>query len=707
MNVNDEGIVKVIIRVRPLIGNELTYVPLSCVEISDNLITVYPPGTVSLTFSFDDVLPSISSQEEVYNSGPKEIIQSVMQGFNGTILTYGQMSSGKTYSMFGDQNDPDKMGIIPRMICTVFDYIDLAEEKIEFLIKVSFFDIYMEKIFDLLNPLGNDLKLKKGKKGVYIDNLREVFTTCDFDIHELIRVGLKNKINRDNLHPGRTNASHTIFSLTIQQTASEHICKIGKLYLVDLAGSEKIHSDTPTNADRQKSVYTSLTNLGIVINALAEKNNSFIPYRNSLLTRILQESLGGNSKTILIITCSPSPLNVEETLSSLRFATRVKAIKNYPIINREYSILELKHQFHQKLEQLQILNKKLKLLESQRQTYNRNKRLSLKTISVEEDIIKDSFDYTELMQEIEDIKSRIIEQEELKKKLEMEIESINFSIQELERINNTQQDVLQRLEHKSNQLDNELKEAENILESVLACVEPLDFENESINDKIEDIEKKLDVTLANIEHYKCQQKCLTDMRSSLSTAAVEEQLRRRIKEEKDKNKIIKEEMRRAQYEIDLLLFKKYKDYMEADNLQITGKKIFELELNIDKARMKYLEDEKNLNSLQRQAKIQRDALSITADKVTKDYRKLTYSYSETQLEKLIHQKKSARLEEKALKLAADIEKVEKKLSKLKTIQGNYSHIGELNKILSRANNMNSSLAARRLQYSIIGGSNIN
>ncbi|OMJ79749.1 hypothetical protein SteCoe_20181 [Stentor coeruleus] len=704
MTANDESWVKVVVRFRPLIGTELGYNPLTCIEITEDQVTIYPPGTISLTFTFNSVLEPISTQEQMYDSAPRNIVEAIMQGFNGTIFTYGQLSSGKTYTMFGETTEPERMGIVPRMINTIFDTIDTADENIEFLIKVSFCELYMEKIYDLLNPLGNDLKLKNNKKGPYIENLREVYTSCDFDIHELIKVGLLNKSHRDSQSHGRASASHTLFSISVQQVTPEGSYKVGKLYLVDLAGTEKgsVASSPTFKHEQMKSVNTSLTTLGIIISTLAEKTTSFIPYRASKLTRILQESLGGNSKTALIITCSPSPLNVEETLSSLRFGTRVKSVKNHPVVNREHSLIELKGQFVKKLDIYHQMSYRISVLEEKLDKVNQE-RLSLRMYSAEDEGVKCLVDYSEIKQEIDDVRDRILEQEELKKHYEMNIESTTFSINELKIAEEQHKINLEELENQSNILDIELKDIEHNLEILVTSIDTMSTNLESENLDIESMELTLAKIQAEIEHSKCQLKCLTEMRSSLSKAAVEEQLRRRIREEKDKNKIMKEEMRKMEYEIDLLLFKKYRDYIEADALQATGKKNFEVELAIDKARMKFLEDERNMNSVQKNAKTQLDALSKMLDKISKEYRGLTGQFSESQLEKMIFQRKSVRLEEKVKILAEDIDKIDKRLARIEKVNGNASQIGELGRLLQKSNSVNSSLPSRRLQYSINGG----
>lgn len=696
MSVSNE-IVQVIVRFRPLQDAELSQPTLSCVELSESKVTIYPNNSNSLTFTFDKVLSALSTQEEMYQSGPCSIVSSVMQGFNGTIFTYGPNNSGKTYTMFGDYQDNEKKGVIPRMINTIFNFIDSADESQEFLIKVSFFELYNEKIFDLLNPLGNNLKLKNRKKGVSIEGLREVYTTCEFDIFELVKVGMANKVAREEKGITKFELAHCFFVINVEQQHADGGFRVGKLHMVDLAGANI--ENTSKQSEQIKSINTSLSSLGIVINALSEKSPSHIPYRASKLTRILEESLGGNSKTILIITCSASPLCLEETLSSLRFATRVKSVKNFPVVNRECSIHELKQKFMNTLEALRQASHRLEYLLNQDNSPIRHTRQS----SIYDESAKDSVDYTEIKEELNEIQKRISQQESVKDKLEIEIETSKNVLNDLRVTENKQKLLLSELESASGKLENEIKEVETNLESVLTSVESLNTEYEVETQEIQDLESKLANTFAEVEHLKCKLKCLTEMRSSVSKAAVEEQLRRRIREEKEKNKQQKEEIKKAQYEIDLLLFKRYKDYIEADNLQVAGKKIFDLELEIDKARLKYLEDEQKLNAEQKQAKVQRDAFNKTLDRLSKDYRNLTAKHAEVLLEKLIFHKKSSRLEEKVQKLLSDIVKVDKRLASIEKFNGNTSQANELGKMLQRSGSLHSSLAVRRLQYSINGG----
>ena len=311
-----------------------------------------------------------SQQKEVYDAAAKPIIDSVLEGFNGTIFAYGQTSSGKTHTMQGPNiEDIELQGIIPRMVRTVFNRIETASEAIEFTVKVSMCEIYMEKIRDLIDPSKDNLKVHEDKqKGVYMQDITEKYISDENEIYGLMKLGNSNRSISATLMNAESSRSHSIFILTITQNNTENLsCKTGKLYLVDLAGSEKI---SKTGAEGQtleeaKTINKSLTTLGKTIKALTDKKINHIPYRESKLTRILQESLGGNSRTCLIITCSPSPFNTDETLSTLRFGTRARSIKNNAKVNREYTIPELKRLLEIAEKQTEIYKMKCSVLEQE------------------------------------------------------------------------------------------------------------------------------------------------------------------------------------------------------------------------------------------------------------------------------------------------------------------------------------------------------
>lgn len=232
------------------------------------------------------------------------------------------------------------------MVRTVFNRIETASEAIEFTVKVSMVEIYMERIRDLIDPTKDNLRIHEEKgKGVYMQDIEEVFISEEKQVYDLMKLGNSNRsIAATNMN-AESSRSHSLFILTVTQNNTQDLsCKVGRLYLVDLAGSEKISKTGAAGQtlEEAKKINQSLTTLGKVINALTDKKIKHIPYRESKLTRILSESLGGNSKTCLVITCSPHPFNEQETLSTLRFGTRARSIKNNAKVNREYTIPELK-----------------------------------------------------------------------------------------------------------------------------------------------------------------------------------------------------------------------------------------------------------------------------------------------------------------------------------------------------------------------------
>lgn len=308
------------------------------------------------------------TQVDIYETAALPIVESVLEGFNGTIFAYGQTSSGKTHTMQGvDITDPETMGIIPRIVNHIFNQIDEASEDIEFTVKVSMIEIYMERIKDLLDPTKINLQVHEDKeKGVFIGDVTETYVTEAYEVNQIMKIGNENRSIGVTDMNKQSSRSHSCFIMTItQNNAANFTCKTGKLYLVDLAGSEKISKTGATGQtlDEAKKINKSLTSLGMVIKSLTDKKSKHIPYRDSKLTRILQESLGGNSKTCLIITCSPSVYNEAETVSTLRFGERAKKIQNKPKVNKELSIAELKHLLEEAEQALERKDRRIKNLE--------------------------------------------------------------------------------------------------------------------------------------------------------------------------------------------------------------------------------------------------------------------------------------------------------------------------------------------------------
>lgn len=296
-------------------------------------------------FTFDHVFGSESRQVDLFNTVAKPMIEGALEGWNGTLFCYGQTSSGKTHTMEGKHDDMEQRGIIPRMMEYVFELINKASIDLEFTVKCSVLEIYNEKIQDLLDPRKNNLMVKEEKsKGIWVEDATEVYVMNKQEMRDVFKCGSENRKIGATAMNDKSSRSHSLFIVTIfQKDSKTDSTKTGKLYFVDLAGSEKLSKtkiEGGTLLEEAKNINKSLLMLGMVINALTE-GRSHIPYRDSKLTRVLQESLGGNSHTTLIITCSMSSYNDKESLSTLRFGQRAKSIKNKLTVNTERSAKEL------------------------------------------------------------------------------------------------------------------------------------------------------------------------------------------------------------------------------------------------------------------------------------------------------------------------------------------------------------------------------
>jgi kinesin family protein 5 len=288
-----------------------------------------------------------SRQTDVFGYSIRSTVDDVMNGYNGTVFAYGQTGAGKSYTMMGSDIDDDELkGIIPRIVEQIFASIMDSPSTIEYIVRVSYMEIYMERIRDLLMPQNDNLPVHEEKnRGVYVKGLLEIFVSNVQEVYEVMRRGASSRAVAATNMNQESSRSHSIFVINIQQKNIETgSAKSGQLFLVDLAGSEKVGKTGASGQtlEEAKKINKSLSALGMVINALTDGKSTHIPYRDSKLTRILQESLGGNSRTTLIINCSPSSYNDAETISTLRFGVRAKAIKNKAKINAELSPAELR-----------------------------------------------------------------------------------------------------------------------------------------------------------------------------------------------------------------------------------------------------------------------------------------------------------------------------------------------------------------------------
>jgi kinesin family protein 5 len=288
-----------------------------------------------------------SKQSDIFNFSIRPTVDDILNGYNGTVFAYGQTGAGKSYTMMGSNIDDDAgKGVIPRIVEQIFASILASPGTIEYTVRVSYMEIYMERIRDLLAPQNDNLPVHEEKnRGVYVKGLLEIYVSSVQEVYEVMRRGGNARAVAATNMNQESSRSHSIFVITISQKNVETgSAKSGQLFLVDLAGSEKVGKTGASGQtlEEAKKINKSLSALGMVINSLTDGKSSHIPYRDSKLTRILQESLGGNSRTTLIINASPSSYNDSETLSTLRFGMRAKAIKNKAKINAEISPAELK-----------------------------------------------------------------------------------------------------------------------------------------------------------------------------------------------------------------------------------------------------------------------------------------------------------------------------------------------------------------------------
>nr|XP_044996614.1 chromosome-associated kinesin KIF4A isoform X2 [Jaculus jaculus] len=356
--------VKVALRCRPLVPKEISEGCQMCLS--------FVPGEPQVvvgtdkSFTYDFVFDPSTEQEEVFNTAVAPLIKGIFKGYNATVLAYGQTGSGKTYSMGGaytaEQEHEPTVGVIPRVIQLLFKEIDKKGD-FEFTLKVSYLEIYNEEILDLLCPSrekASQINIREDpKEGIKIVGLTEKTVLVASDTVSCLEQGNNSRTVASTAMNSQSSRSHAIFTISIEQRKrnDKNSSFRSKLHLVDLAGSER-QKKTKAEGDRLKegiNINRGLLCLGNVISALGDdKKGNFVPYRDSKLTRLLQDSLGGNSHTLMIACVSPADSNLEETLNTLRYADRARKIKNKPIINIDPQRAELNH-LKQQVQQLQVL----------------------------------------------------------------------------------------------------------------------------------------------------------------------------------------------------------------------------------------------------------------------------------------------------------------------------------------------------------------
>uniref|UniRef100_A0A8C5IAP1 Kinesin-like protein n=1 Tax=Gouania willdenowi TaxID=441366 RepID=A0A8C5IAP1_GOUWI len=514
-----ECTIKVMCRFRPLNSSEVTrgdkYIPKFQGE--DTVVISGKP------YMFDRVFSSNTTQEQVYNACAQKIVKDVLEGYNGTIFAYGQTSSGKTHTMEGYLHDTEAMGIIPRIVQDIFNYIYSMDENLEFHIKVSYFEIYLDKIRDLLDVSKTNLSVHEDKNRVpYVKGCTERFVCSPDEVMDTIDEGKSNRhvaVTNMNEHSSR---SHSIFLINVKQENTQTEQKLsGKLYLVDLAGSEKVSKTGAEGAvlDEAKNINKSLSSLGNVISALAE-GTAYIPYRDSKMTRILQDSLGGNCRTTIVICCSPSSYNEAETKSTLMFGQRAKTIKNTVTVNVELTAEQWKQKYEREKEKNKTLRSTVTWLENELNRWRNGQAAVGHSLPLSVSVLLMlCFFFTLQDEEInqqsqlaEKLKQQMLDQEELLASSRRDHDNLQAELNRLQAENEASKEevkeVLQALEELAVNYDQKSQEVEDKTKEFEAISEELSQKSSILSSLDSELQK-----LKEMSNH--QRKRVTEMMSSL------------------------------------------------------------------------------------------------------------------------------------------------------------------------------------------------
>ncbi|CAK9143588.1 unnamed protein product [Ilex paraguariensis] len=416
----------VAVRVRPAVSQDTpngTYW-----KVEDNRISLHKSlGTPisGVSYTFDHVFDQDCSNGRVYELLTKDIIRAAVEGFNGTAFAYGQTSSGKTFTMNGSENDP---GIIHRAVKDIFCEIQMTTDR-EFLIRVSYMEIYNEEINDLFSVENQKLQIHESlERGVFVAGLREEIVSSAEQVLKLIQLGEVNRHFGETNMNVRSSRSHTIFRMVIESkgkdtspsdcSSLDDVIRVSVLNLVDLAGSERI-AKTGAGGVRLKEgkhINKSLMVLGNVINKLSDcaKQRGHIPYRDSKLTRILQPALGGNAKTSIICTVAPEEVHVEESKGTLQFASRAKRITNCVQVNEIITDAALL-----KRQKLEIEELRMKLQGSHAEV------LEQEIFKLRNDMLKYELEREKLAMELEEERKSHKEREQCIREQQLRIENLS------------------------------------------------------------------------------------------------------------------------------------------------------------------------------------------------------------------------------------------------------------------------------------------
>nr|CAH7730775.1 unnamed protein product [Callosobruchus chinensis] len=442
--------VRVFIRIRPLRDSEKTLNNKRYIHLERNVLQLLK-SNINRTFQFCKVFSEESTQVDLYRCIAVPIVEKVLQGYNGTIFAYGQSGTGKTYTMIGDARNPDQKGIVPNIFSHIFAQISLANHDISYAVTVTYLEIYNEYIRDLLSE-DPTKKLKVQEKpgvGVYVKDLLGFTVNSLEAVDEIITKGNKHRSTGSTKLNDTSSRSHAIFTVLIEsKNKVTNKTTFGKLNLVDLAGSERANK-TQATGDRLREagkINMSLSVLGNVISALVDGKSSHIPYRNSKLTRLLQDSLGGNSLTAMIAMISPNVLDYEESLYTLMYADRVKHIQNRVHINTEKQ--SLIDSLESKIAELRLQLEELTVSEQKEKRKEKKKvknTLELENIELEKSILENKIHMIQ--------KKILVGGENLIEKAQQQLEMLEDTARELQHLDSSHQLLEEILYYKGKEKD--------------------------------------------------------------------------------------------------------------------------------------------------------------------------------------------------------------------------------------------------------------
>ncbi|CAD8111101.1 unnamed protein product [Paramecium sonneborni] len=579
--------IRVLVRVRPLNYRETHLGANSCVTTTNTSVIL----DNKKEYNYDHVLGIDSTQEQVFNKIGMSTLESFLNGLNCCIFAYGQTGAGKTYTMQGKgiddlSNDDIHLGLQPRLIQKLFSQLPKDNT---WSLKCTYLEIYNEQLIDLLNdskPL--PLTIREESKKVYVENLTEIPVTSYNDVLSLLQRGINNRhvsATQMNLESSR---SHSIFTIQFEQRTKEMYTRRSKLNFVDLAGSErqKLTAATGERLKEAANINKSLTVLGLVINSLAENPKRFIPYRDSKLTFLLRESLGGNSKTFMIATISEASSSFQETLGTLKFASRAKNIKNQAIINEEVKgnleslkaeIKRLKNELQQQTSNPELFPKKQKEIELISQISNLNCQLN------ESELFQEQLS-KELKQMKDYYESRIIQLQE-HNELNTESNNLNHSNRDYQ----LQQaiEIQKELRHKNeilnqrilelSQEDTILKHRRNEQQLIIAQLEQT----------LQELHKDKDLLMAEMDN---QQSLIQNYENQLDT----------FQEDKSQQ-VLELENKIAELNDQLQLNKDQMD-TDAQTIEFQSEEVSRLQLEIEQIKTDLQVLQTSFNSLKEQSK---------------------------------------------------------------------------------------------------------